>query len=351
MGARNLGGLLLVGCMTLAAQPDARAVVLFHEQFSHPDGTVLKPPTPGTLGVAPIPGPGSTWSSAGGSVTPIQVFGGEAIIFQTDGAGNGQDGLAPFTAQATTATTYARFDFRLPSVGNTVNQKVIDEGAGMVALRSDAASGLRARTGIVGPAAGGDFRLAISVDDFNLVGNGVVWADDLDFDVTYRAVIAYNAADASSKLWLNPQNEASTSITDTSAAAALAIQNFYLRQADDYTGKQFIDNLVVATTFAEALNPASTGFLEADFNESTVVDDADFAQWKTHFSEATGTMADADNDGDADGADFLKWQEQYGMSSGGGAAGVPEPSGTLLFGLCTAMVNLSCRRAKRRGSH
>jgi hypothetical protein len=351
MDAQRLGGLLLMGLAVAADPCEARGEVLFHEQFSHPDGTVLKPPTPGTQGVAPIPGPGNTWSSAGGSVTPIQVFGGEAVIFQTDGGGNGQDGLAPFTAQATTATTYARFDFRLPSDGNTLNQSVIDEGAGMVALRSDAASGLRARTGIVGPAAGGDFRVGISVDDFDLVGSGVVWATDLDFDVTYRAVIAYNAAEATSTLWLNPQSEASTSITDDSAAAALAIQNFYLRQADDYTGKQFIDNLVVATTFAEALNPPGGGFLEADFDESSAVDDADLARWTLHFGQGTGAMADADGDGDADGADFLKWQEQYGMSSGGGAASVPEPEAALLFGLCVAAASLSRPSARRRSSH
>jgi hypothetical protein len=141
----------------------------------------------------------------------------------------------------------------------------------------------------------------------------------------------------------------SASITDSSAAAALTIQNFYLRQADDYTGKQFIDNLVVATTFAEALNPPATGFLEADFDESTTVDDADFARWKLHFGEATGAMADADGDGDADGADYLKWQEQYGMSSGGGAAGVPEPAAALLLGLAAVVTGWSRSHAKRCG--
>ena len=91
MGARTFSCLLLVGLAAVFAPRDARAVVLFHEQFTHPDHTVLKPPTPGVLGVAPVPGPGNTWSSAGGSVTPIETVGGEAILIQTNGVGNGQD--------------------------------------------------------------------------------------------------------------------------------------------------------------------------------------------------------------------------------------------------------------------
>ena len=336
-----LFGLILLGTERVGAE------VLFHEQFSHPDGSILKTPGPGNPGLAPNPGPGSNWSSAGGSLIPIQVLGGEAILIQTENGDNGQDGLAPFTPQATTATTYARFDFRLPSDGNTLNQEVIDEGAIFVALRSSAASGLRARTGLTGPASDGDFRLALNTDDNDLVGTGVIWEGDLDFDVTYRAIISYNAANAMSQLWLNPTVESSPSIVDASEALALSIENFYLRQADDYIGKLFIDNLVVATSFAEALSGGGGGnFLEADFNEDGAVDGLDLLEWQESYSiDADG---DADDDGDSDGRDFLVWQRLFGqMPEGLAATSVPEPNSLTLFAFCALLTALNRRNVRK----
>ncbi len=73
------------------------------------------------------------------------------------------------------------------------------------------------------------------------------------------------------------------------------------------------------------------GFLEADFNQDTFVDDADLAQWEDDYG--VNGDSDADNDGDSDGDDFLIWQQQYGMSTAFSAVQVvPEPS-TVSLGL------------------
>jgi T5SS/PEP-CTERM-associated repeat protein len=70
-------------------------------------------------------------------------------------------------------------------------------------------------------------------------------------------------------------------------------------------------------------------FHAADFDENHAVAGADLAKWKTGFGVAIGAthmQGDADGDGDADGADFLLWQRQLGMSSPGlTSQPAPEP--------------------------
>lgn len=75
-------------------------------------------------------------------------------------------------------------------------------------------------------------------------------------------------------------------------------------------------------------------FLAADFDNSGTVDELDLEAWGTAFG--SGASGDADQDGDSDGADFLIWQRQLGLSSSPAtAAAVPEPSGCLLLVLAT----------------
>ena len=55
----------------------------------------------------------------------------------------------------------------------------------------------------------------------------------------------------------------------------------------------------------------------------------DLNLWKTYFASARGFLADADEDGDADGADFLLWQRNLGAGaalSSSTAAMIAEPT-------------------------
>ena len=312
----------------------AGADILVNDQFT----------TDGALnGMIPSPGPGLAWNAGSATgINAVQVTSGEVALIQTDGGTNGEDVANVFSDRAANAPTYSRFDFRLPSADNgtlAIDPDVIGEGAYFISLRGTSASmSLRARFGVLAPAGATGFRAAINADNSNLA-DGASWPDDLAFDITYRAIISYDAGLGESRLWINPLNEASSSVADPGAAGTV-INRVIVRQNDDYAGKQLIDNLVVATTFAEALSGGASGnFLPADFNEDGNVDGADLEDWKADFSTLTG--ADADDDGDSDGADFLLWQHQVGQPPPPGVTAVtaiPEPAAGVLAGVGLAVL-------------
>lgn len=234
--------------LTIAAP--ANATILVNEDFGHSDGALV--------GQTPTPGPGGTWAAfSGAGNKPIQVSSGTISLEQS--SGSGEDVATSYTAQSATATTYARFDFSLPS-GQTVDP----DGSGLyfALFKDDGTSTFRGRTGVLSPAAGGDFQLAINADSSDL-GSGAQWASDLSFDTTYTTVISWNAATGESKLWLDPVNEASTSISHTGSNTGTLLSTFAFRQSNDYTGSQIIDNLCVATSFDQALTctPEPTSLL------------------------------------------------------------------------------------------
>jgi probable HAF family extracellular repeat protein len=88
--------------------------------------------------------------------------------------------------------------------------------------------------------------------------------------------------------------------------------------------------------------------LAADFNGDNQINADDLSAWSANFGMtegATKTHGDADADLDADGADFLAWQRDAGLSLGQAAAtAVPEPATAALV---LAALPLRVRRSRR----
>ena len=72
-------------------------------------------------------------------------------------------------------------------------------------------------------------------------------------------------------------------------------------------------------------------FSPADFNLDGLVNADDLSRWQTAYG--VDNTADADGDGDTDGADFLVWQREMGAFSTlvANSTAVPEPSGMILL--------------------
>jgi hypothetical protein len=81
--------------------------------------------------------------------------------------------------------------------------------------------------------------------------------------------------------------------------------------------------------------------LDADFNNSGLVDGQDFVIWQRNVGKPGGNaLGDADGNGLINGADLTAWKSRYGMPMASGAtAPVPEPgAAALAFGMMAAGV-------------
>jgi len=112
------------------------------------------------------------------------------------------------------------------------------------------------------------------------------------------------------------------------------------------TGFQIYINKSAGVPFTVYFDNIRVGEYDADFNDDGNVNGLDFNQWKTNFG--TGSAADADGDGDSDGQDFLVWQRQFGATGLNGAAAVPEPGATTLFGAALVALVGAARTIRRR---
>lgn len=222
-----------IACSCLASS--ASAALFYNETFSYPDGNLV--------------GNGG-WANHSGTGTFIQVSSG--TVSTTSGSGSRED------ANRTTGSTlgqgetwYAGFDLTEIAPAAALTEEYF-------AHFLQGTSNFTARTYITTPTAGGDYTLGI-------VGGSntppVKWGTDLTFGTKYRVVVSYTldpdndpmTQDSFAKLWVNPVNEASTSITKV-ANFSNAVTAFALRQGSaTAAGTQVIDNLAVATTFDEAL--------------------------------------------------------------------------------------------------
>jgi hypothetical protein len=106
-------------------------------------------------------------------------------------------------------------------------------------------------------AAAGKFRLGISAASNNATA---LWPHDLSLHTPYRVVCRLSLGNASATLWLQPGAETDPATTATDEATPKTAAAFAFRQSlssGSGMGELTIDNLIVATTFAEACAAAT----------------------------------------------------------------------------------------------
>lgn len=219
----------------LAACLTAPAAVLLNDGFGYPDGALI------TVAAG-------TWNNHSGAEAQVDVAGGVVNLTQAEGE-DVNSGLAGAPIASDSATTlYAKF---------TVNFSALPAGTGgyFAHFKNDS-TGFRARVYATATgAAEGMFRLALA--------NGantpsVTLETDLALATAYTVVLRYDVDTGVATLWLNPTAESDAGITATDSASALAISAFALRQSTasgNGMGVLTLDDLVVADSFADALNP------------------------------------------------------------------------------------------------
>lgn len=313
--------LLPVLAVVLAATPTVwvRGEVLFEEKFDYVD--------------APL-STSEAWSAHSSEEgLLVQVLSGAAVLAQGDPSR--EDVHASFATLGAGQTLYVGFD--LVNSGGDNQAYFAHFGRGDF-VDFTTRLFVTAATGV------GDYTLGITtVDEFM----PVKLSQGLAFGETYRVVASYAFDTGASRLWVDPTSEASPAAVDIDATGSgVAINGFALRQ-DTGDSVQLIDNLLVATTFAEAL---ATGLVDADFNDDGLVNLADYTVWRDSLGAevAAYALGDADGDGQVTVLDYQAWTNALGdgNTASQAAVAVAEPS-SWTGGLVATFV-VGCGRRWRR---
>lgn len=229
--------------VSLLAASSAWGAILVKETFSHPAGNL----------VGTTPEVGSSWDAhSGKNNVPVKVSGGSITLAQGDGSREDVN-VNTGTTMVAGDKWYAAFDLTVPFI-SSVNDTYF-------AMFLSGTSSFDARVWITAPYGPIGYRLAMSNDNEITSGNGEVRTNDLAFGTTYRIVTMYDYSAQAGKLWINPTTESDPSFAPTDPGTSYSITSYAFRQAAGNT-TQIIDNLVVATTFAEAVpEPATIGLL------------------------------------------------------------------------------------------
>jgi len=185
-------------------------------------------------------GQGGWAAHSAAGLTPVQVSGGAISLVQ--GSGSREDvnhGLG--ATMGAGDTWYYSFDVSVSGFSNIVYFSLFLQGTGNFDGKL-----------FIAPSTASDFTFGLSGSSSS---PATTWGTPLTYGTPYRIVVSYAFDTKAVSLWVNPLNQASASISDTSnfqdAVTAIAF-----RQASA-SNTEVIDNLVVATTFQEALTGVS----------------------------------------------------------------------------------------------
>ena len=230
--------LTAVAGLCLATQTDA--AVLASDDFSYSDG--------GLLAVS-----GGVWGSHSGIGTlPVQVADGKVSLLQGP---NSREDVSILLSEPISAgvTLYAGFD---------VSVTAGSEDAYFAHFRGTNGA-LVGRVYVSAPKSGGDFTFGVSANASTVDATS---SSDTTFGETYRVVLSYNYDTGVSEVYVAPDDGVSTPTlvaTSTTSWAAMPVHQFALRQSLG-NSTQVVDNLVVATSLAEASaipEPTTAGLL------------------------------------------------------------------------------------------
>jgi hypothetical protein len=240
---------LAVG-LAVVSVSSAFATTLLSESFTYADGNLV---------------PNGGWANFSGTTFDIQVASGAAF-----GMGpNANDDHLLWTpglpAQPITVPTYACFKVRIPDPLGAPKPIYF-------AMLKDAGTSIFVARTYVLPITGG-FTFGISNTSTNATTNGATpWsASTLLYETDYVIAIKYDPTIATSTLWVNPADELSPSVTNTTVGVTtpVAVQGFGLRQsasASTFPPPGFpgtvdwnftVDDLSVGTSFADACGGAT----------------------------------------------------------------------------------------------
>ena len=201
--------------------------MVLEESFTYDDGPIVVQAA-------------DTWKNHSGSSAQAEVYEGQLILTQS-GSEDFHAKLAggPYK-KSSGGTMYASFDVEfteLPIGGGSYFAHFRDDGFGYRARIIAQTTG----------AEGGAFRIGASSKGKQ---STALVENDLHLDTVYKVVIAMSLVDASTTLWIDPDDDAAGGVTTTDNGSAVDVTGFAFRQAKNI-GAMLIDNLKAGTSLGD----------------------------------------------------------------------------------------------------
>ena len=247
--------------------------VIHAEGFDYPDGSLVSN--------------GIGWTSAGGTAGDFLVSSGQAVVQHGTPSEDVRYSFTPVTGDI-----FVAFDFSVDDLGAPYGAGSDFEYFAHFAFRS--------QIDVVPPTGAGDYTLGISSDANTAEA---IWATDLTFGTTYRAVMRFNQDTGTSTLWIDPTADTDTSIVGTDDGA-FSVTSFDLRQSDSEENETVrVDNLMIGQTFGDVLVFAAQ--TDPALSIGGVTDNQEFSPETTEvpvtFSIQNFTLSGDDGMGGSDG--------------------------------------------------
>lgn len=214
--------LILLFCTGLAS-----ADIIAFDNFTYSDGSLV--------------GNGG-WANHSGTAGDLQVLNEQVVVQHGQPS---EDANLAFTAVS--GMIFYGIDFSVTSTGQilgTDNEYFAHFREGF---------NFTGRLDVVQAPGGGDYSVGIASDDSTA---DAIWAADLVFGTTYRAVVGYDQDANIAQLWIDASTSADSSILgDDKADPGDSVVSFALRQSDsDLNEAITVDNLVIGTTFNDVVS-------------------------------------------------------------------------------------------------
>jgi hypothetical protein len=217
---------LVLGGGTLCGQ------MIVADSFNYPNGPI-------------VGAPGSPWVNNYLPTDEANVVAGRLFLTQAES----ESVRVNFASQVSTGLLYASFSVTFTGLPS-------EQGNFIAFFRQTSVDNLRARVWVrTNNAAAGKFRLGMKA--FNSPPDEI--PTDLSLGETLRLVVRYNVTNHNSTLWINPTNEADTTLRVDSVGLpglAVGVMHFGFLQTSNFgnaggMGSLFVDDLKIARRFVD----------------------------------------------------------------------------------------------------
>jgi len=207
---------------------ESQASILYQDNFDSY--------TPGNL-----VGQGVWAAHSGAGLKPVQISAGAITLQQS--AGSGEDVNAALGATMGAGDSWY-YSFDVSVTGSSAEN--------YFAMFMQGTSLFEGKL-LVEPFAGSDFTFGVSGSANTVALGASTWGTGFTFGSTHRIVVGLNYDTKTATLWVDPASQTSTSLSNIGLYQN-AVTSIAFRQSSPTSANyQVIDNLVVATSFQEAL--------------------------------------------------------------------------------------------------